>query len=283
MGARPSSFRRGGGFLNGVDAVITGYIFTDAFNGKDFVPGKDPKTHKDKFHSLYVSLSARVDGAEEDVTTTLFAGGYDDFEVSDDGHTLTPVEDGRELGGGTAFAKLITSLVEAGFPETNLSETKINYEPIIGTRVRFIQRVNAEDTKKLGKNKDKKTGKEYDRKDLIIETVYELASKTPQAKGKTAAKSSATTRAVKGKASTPPVEDIKDLSGRALLEIVQAAGGSITKQKTSMKTLLTPLLKGNPQRDAVRQWLQNDDNLNELMADGAIAYDQESGEIQVAG
>ncbi len=276
MGARPSQFKRGGGFLNGVDAVITGYQFSDEFNGKPFVPGKDPKTHKDKFHSLYVSLSARVDGAEEDVTTTLFAGGYDDFEVSDDGHTLTPVEDGRELGGGTAFAKLITSLVEAGFPETNLSETEINYEPIIGTRVRFVQRVNAEDTKKLGKQKDKKTGKEYERKDLLIETVYELAkankpaAKSAKPAGKTA----------KGAA---PVEDIKDLSGRALLEIVQAAGGSITKQKTSMKTLLTPLLKGNPQRDAVRQWLQNDDNLNELVADGAIAYDQESGEIQVAG
>src|SRR6266404_1481139 len=184
MGARPSSFKRGGGFLNGVDAVITGYTWTDAFNGKEFVAGKDPKTKKDKFHSLYFVLSARADGAEEDVTTTLFAGGFEDFEVSDDGHTLTPVEDGRELGGGTAFAKLLTSLVEAGFPETNLSETEINYEPIIGTRVRFVQRVNAEDTKKLGKQVDKKTGKQYERKDLIIETVYDLPTSAAKSNGK---------------------------------------------------------------------------------------------------
>jgi hypothetical protein len=81
MGARPSAFRKsGGGFLNQVDGVIAGYEFTDEFNGVAFVPGK--VAGKDKFHSLYCVLSARVDGAEEDVTTTLFVGGADDFEVS---------------------------------------------------------------------------------------------------------------------------------------------------------------------------------------------------------
>ena len=279
MGARPSQFKRGGGFLNGVDGVIAGYQWTDEFNGNEFKAGKDPKTGKEKFHSLYYSLQVRVDGAEEDVTTTLFAGGYDDFEVSDEGHTLTPVEDGRELGASTAFAVFLDSLCypngrsgEAGFPEERLSETEINYEPIIGTRVRFEQKVNAEATKKLGKVKDKKTDRLYDRKDLVVTNVYDLPSNKPA--GKSAAKGKP---AAKG---APATEDIKDLAGRALVEIVQAAGGSIVKAKLSMKTLTTPLLKGNPQRDAVRKYLcDGDANLAEYAEDGIITY--EDGVITV--
>lgn len=273
MGARPSSFKKSGGFLNGVDGVISGYQFTDEFNGVAFVAGKDPKTKKERFHSLYTVLSVRVDGADEDVTTTLFTGGADDFEITDDGHTLSPIEEGRELGANTAFAKLVVSLVEAGFPESNLPEDVINFESIIGTRARFEQRVNVEDTKKLGKRKDKKTGKEYERQDLVITQVYELASKS----GKTAPKAP-----VKGaKSAKPAVQDISELAGKALLEIVQAAGGSITKAKLSMKTLTTPLLKGNPNRDAVRKFLcDGDDNLEAIAETGIVTYDKSTGEIE---
>ena len=273
MGARPSSFKKSGGFLNGVDGVISGYQFTDEFNGVAFVAGKDPKTKKERFHSLYTVLSVRVDGADEDVTTTLFTGGADDFEVTDDGHTLSPIEEGRELGANTPFAKLVVSLVEAGFPESNLPEDVINFESIIGTRARFEQRVNVEDTKKLGKRKDKKTGKEYERQDLVITQVYELASKIVKAAPKAPVKSA--------KSVKPAVQDISELAGEALLEIVQAAGGSITKAKLSMKTLTTPLLKGNPNRDAVRKFLcDGDDNLEAIAESGIVTYDKSTGEIE---
>ena len=39
-GARPSSFKKGGGFLDGVDLTIVDYQFTDEFNGQPFKPGK---------------------------------------------------------------------------------------------------------------------------------------------------------------------------------------------------------------------------------------------------
>ena len=113
MGARPSTYKKGGGFLNGVDGTITGYQWTDEFNGKAFVAGRDPKTKKERFHSLYLVPTVRVDGADEDVNTTLFAGGYDDYEVSEDGLTLTdPAGGDVSIGANTAAGKLLQSLVD---------------------------------------------------------------------------------------------------------------------------------------------------------------------------
>lgn len=264
MGARPSQFKRGGGgFLKGVDGVITGYEMTDQFNGNAYsaakVNGKVP------FHSLYCVLSARVDGADEDVTTTLFVGAADDFEVTDDGHTLTPVEEGRELGANTPFAKLITSLVEAGFPETNLPEDSINFESIIGTRVRFEQRTDVEGTKKLGKRKDKKTGKEYDRQDLVIDQVYSLpGTQTTAAPTKVAGKAPAAKAAGKTAKATAPAAgtDVAELAAETVTAIVVDADGSITKTKLGMK-LIAKLMK-HPAREDVRKWVNEDANLSSI-------------------
>lgn len=271
MGARPSSFKRSGGFLNNVEGVISGYEFTDEFNGEPFKPGRDPKTKKEKFHSLYCVLSVRVDGADEDVTTTLFVGGAEDFSVEDDGHTLVPTEEGHELGANTSFAKLITSLVEAGFPETNLPEDKINYESIIGTRGRFVQRKNEADTKSLGKRKDKKTGKEYDRTDLVVETVLDLpgtaaapAPKKPSTGGKANPPSKTAKKPAPAAAAAEPEVDLNDLAATTLVEIVAEAGGSIPKSKLSMK-VLTKLMK-HPQREDVRKLVFTDEFLEQ---DGA--------------
>jgi hypothetical protein len=271
MGARPSAFKKsGGGFLNNVDGVISGYQMTDEFNGVAFTPGR--VNGKEKFHSLYCVLSARVDGAEEDVTTTLFVGGADDFEISEDGHTLTPVEDGRELGANTAFAKLITSLVEAGFPETNLPEDEINFESIIGTRVRFVQRTDVEGTKKLGKRKDKKTGKEYDRQDLVIEQVYSLpGASAPTAAGKAAPKAKATAAKAGGKkaaAAATQGEDVAELASSTLIDILGENDGSISKAKLGM-AVLKKLMK-HAQREDVRKFLADNDSLGSI--DG-IAFD----------
>lgn len=274
MGARPSQFKKGGGFLNNVDGVITDYQFTDEFNGEPFKAGKDPKTKKEKFHSLYCVLSVRVDGADEDVTTTLFVGGADDFEVSDDGHALTPAEDGRELGAGTPFAKLITSLVEAGFPETNLPEDEINYESIIGTRVRFTQKKDEEGTKRLGKRKDKKTGKEYDRQDLVIDQVYDLPGSAAPAKAGKAAPAKA------GKGGKAQAPDVSELALDTLKAVLKRAGGSIAKGKPLSMAVLAKLMK-HPQREEVRLFLLEDSNLQEFADadDSDVTFNAKKGVI----
>lgn len=283
-GARPSSFKKGGGFLDGVDLVIRDYQFTDEFNGDSFKPGKikgaDGKP-MEKPHTLNVLLTVRVEGADEDTTTTLkAANNFDEWEVSDDGYTITPVTEGTELSAGTSFAKLITSLCEAEpKAEALLPEDSINYQGIIGIRLRTVQRTDAERTKKFGQKVDKKTGKGYDRKDLVVEQVYELPGEKPApVKGK-GGKANPPSKTAKGKpAPVADVEDLDTLSKTTLIEIVADAGGSIAKSKLSMK-VLTKLMK-HPQREDVRKLIFTDDFL--AQADGWV-YDKAKQTVSIEG
>lgn len=314
MGARPSQFKKGGGFLNNVDGVIADYVFTDEFNGEPFRAGKDPKTKKEKFHSLYFLLSGRADGADENVSTSLFAGGADDFNISEDGKTIwdaayeTEEEaiaaeaekpgSTRSLGAGTALGKFITSLVQAGFPETSLPEDRINFEPIVSTRVRFVQKKDEESTKKLGKRKDAKTGKEYDRQDLLVDQVYDLpgaeapaAVATPAKKvgvGKTPPTSQAkplggAKAGAKGKAAAPAAVDIDALTTTTLTAILaeerdaETGIGSIQKSKLSMR-VLKALMK-DPNRDDVRKRIFEDAFLGSK--DAPWAFDKATGVIEM--
>src|ERR1700676_2655723 len=147
MGSRQSRFKKGGGFLDQVDCVITGYEMTDSFAGKPYVPGKmkDLKTGKsvDKPHSLNCQLSVRVDGAEEDTTAMLrVAKNFDDWAISDDGHTITQ-EGETALGSSSQWGKFIQTWeakAEQGAESDEFDDNAFKYTPIIGSRVRLIQR-----------------------------------------------------------------------------------------------------------------------------------------------
>jgi hypothetical protein len=280
MPARQSQFRKSGGFLNQVDATIVGYRFTDEFNGEPFKPGKKPGTKEDRFHCLYLVPHVLIDGAEEAVTTTLFAGGWEDWDVSEDGHTLTPAEDGRQLGAGTAASIFIQSIEEQGHPVENADypEGVYNYEPMIGMRVRLVQRNNEEATSRLGKRQDKKTGKLYSRQDLVVETVYS-AGEAPRAASaaKTAPKAAKAVKAAgrpNGKvAGAPAVEadEVKALAAGTLIDILKE-NSPILKTKLSMAILRA--LPKHDLREPVRKWVFVDDNLAELAEEGVISFDK---------
>lgn len=270
MSSRPSAFKKSGGFLNGVDGVIESYEFTDAFNGEDYKATKDPKTGKVKFHSLNCLLGVKVDGAEDVVYTTLFVGGYDDFTISDDGLTLTPNEDGRELGAGVAFTILIASLCQAGFPEENLPEDEINFEAIIGTRVRFEQKKNEEATKKLGKRAGK-DGKTYDRQDLVITNVYDLPGKAAKpAAGKTAAKPA-------GKVKKSAEPDFTGVATETVLAVLAANDGQVAKSKLAMK--VTQKLLKHENREEIRILATSDEF---LATKAGWTYNAKKGIIAIA-
>jgi hypothetical protein len=265
MGSRQSQFKTGGGFLNGVDGVITGYKFTDEFNGREF----DPKSGA--FHSLYCAVSVRVDGAEEDVTQHLFAGGADDYEISDDGLTLTdPAGGSCRIGGKTGAALFFGSFMEVGKCEDSFSDDEaiVNFEPAIGARVRFVQRKNAEATAKKGQRVDKKTGKKYDRTDLVIDTVYELATEAPApVKGKA-------TKPV-AKATKAPALDLDAICGQAVVEIVTRLGKPTGVKQFSMESLKSDVLKSaeaKPHATAIRKRIMEPEFLTALSDGDSVEY-----------
>ena len=284
-GARPSAFRKGGGFLNDVDGVITGYQFTTEFNGKA------GKRNKNGFLSLYAALSVRVDGSDEDVTTHLFVGSADDWEISDDGLTLTPAEgkDGEplnvNLNGKAGFGLFIASLVDKGFPETNLSETETNFEPIIGWRVRFAQQVNEASNKKSGKRKDKKTGKEYDRTDVVVSQVYGPAQGNKGAGKSTARPTGKTTtsRSSKpaGKSNGKIQEsDLTEDADTVLLEILGDKDGEVARRSLSIE--VTKRRMKDPNRDAIRELIYSEGYLTSAEERGLIGFDQKTQTISAA-
>lgn len=309
MGARPTSFKKGGGFLDGVDVTFVDYQFTDEFNGEPFKPGKikdDKGKLIDKPHNVNAFITFQVDGAEEPTTTTLkVSGNFDDWAISDDGHamwdasyeTIEEAEandaDAKQLPAGTAFAKFVTSFVEAdatGQLVESLPEARIDYSALIGARIRTVQKTDAERTKKYGQKKSK-NGKSYDRKDLVVEQIYSFGEEAEQAPAPTpakaipkpAAKAVATKPAAKptpakakGKPAPAPEPefDLDAETSSALKEVLQAAGGSLKKGQLSMKLLNARMQ--HPEREAIRKRVFDDEFLASV--DG-VSYDKAKGTV----
>lgn len=277
MGARPSSFKKSGGFLNGVDGVITGYRFTSEFNGVAFTPGKW-QDGSEKIPNLNFELAYRVDGSENDAHTPLRAGNMNAFDVSEDGLTITPIQDGYELSANTAFARFVQTLVAPtgggdGFPEDRLPEDVFNYETIIGTRVRFAQEPVLD--RKTGKptvrkvTKGTHAGKEFPNTTTVIETVYTLpvASAKKAVAGKPAAAKGAKVAAV----------SVEDLAIATQLGILEANGGTIEKKKLTTRVIIA--LKDDPNQGAVRKMVATD----EFQAlEAGWSYDATTGVIELA-
>lgn len=275
MGARPSSFKKGGGRLNGVDGVITGYEFTTTY---PFGDGNQKK--KSDFNSLYFVQSVRQDGADEDILDPLWAGNADNFEISDDGLTITPVEEGFGIGLNSDLGKFINSMCENGFPETNLPDDNepINYEAIIGTRCRFVQVAqvgrDGKPMKRVAKA-GKYKGKEFDQTSTQVSAVLALpGDKSSSKAGKPAKTAGKVAGPVKGKAAK--ADDVSDLAKETLLSILaDQDDNSIAKAKIRMKIfgLFGAKHPQRAQRDAVVKYLFDDDNLTTLAESGEISYD----------
>lgn len=289
-GSRPSAFRTGGGFLNDVDGRITDYEFTTEFPGS----GKTRRKSKSAFNSLYCVLSVRVDGAEEDVQTTFFAGSADDWEISDDGHTLTDSTDdnGANLSSKVGWGLFLSTMVDKGFPEESLPENEVNFEAIIGWRVRFVQQVNEASTAKVGKRKDRKTGKEYDRTDIVVAKVYEK-EETRKGTGKTAARPTSAAQSKGGsskmmttsRSSGKPngkaqEEDLTEDADTVLLEILADKDGEIKRKSLSIE--VTKRRMKDPNRDAIRELVYGEGYLTGAEERGLIAFDQKTQTITAA-
>jgi hypothetical protein len=272
MGARPSSFKRGGGYLNGVDVTLVGYTFLVG----DAAEIKKGNRKGEMFTPLSLVPEFQEDGASETKTQRLLIGDATNFgDVSEDGLTLdTP--DGQVFGASSEAGIFLASLCDSPvFPEDRFEDTneRINLEPMIGTRMRLVQEVNAEKTKRQGQQTGK-DGKMYDRKDLKVGEVYSVAATGKAAKGKPVA----------GKKAAVVEFDAQDAADTVLPVIVEKAGGTLQKRQLSAKFQVTvtskhPLYEN---RDAIRDLILSDDYLNEASERGIIEYDAKKQVLSVA-
>jgi len=217
----------GGGFLNNVDAKIIGYKFTNDF------PGENAK--QDEETKLYMILTVREDGADEDSETTLNGGGGEFFEISEDGQTLTSVDADRapKLWSEGGIYKFIDSLVDAepliGERLGDVEETKAqNFAAIIGTRVRLKQVAVIKDGKPLMRKvkKGKFAGKEFPVTNLAVEKVLELP-------------------AVAGAKAAAPKTGKKNTNGSGKPAAAAAAAAVDTSAADNFVTSLLAAAKGN--------------------------------------
>lgn len=265
MGARPSSFKKGGGFLNNVDAKIASYEITDTFPGSE-----GEKSSNSDFNPLFFVLTVRPDGADKDESTTLLMGSSDDFEIEDEGKTIVPV-DGAGLRANTPFAFFLDSMIEAGFPESNLpdDDEPINFEAILNWRVRLVQVADTDAMAKMAKKaktskgkyndqgqKKGKDGKYYNLTRLKVDQVYGEDEAKPAAKGaKVGTKVAVVTKAGKG-----ATTNIEDEAVSTLLAILTDNDGSVPKASLPNKTTQKLGMK-HPKRDEIRKLVYSDEFL----------------------
>lgn len=280
MGARPSSYKGGGGALNDVDGTIRGLVFTDEFNGEPFKPGKNAEG-KEKFHSLFARVTIQVDGAEEEVPQNFFVGDADKWEVGDNGTSLVPHDDDDQLGKSAPFSKFMASLVKAEFDEDNLPEDEFEFEAIIGARCHFAQEVVID--RKTGKprqrtaKKGKYKGKTFDDTTTIVTKFYGMddSDEAPSAKP---SKASGSKPAGKGK--KVKEEDAEETAGTLVIAVLEDAPRKTIKKAKLRMAVINKLGPGHPQKDAVLKAALDDDFLKQLEG---VEYSVKSGVLTLEG
>jgi hypothetical protein len=271
MGVKPSGYKTGG-FLNGVDVVWEGY----AFQAKTFTAKVGDNAGED-FTPVNLELTFRLDGADEPVKTWLRMGLADSWGgIMEDGKRLgTP--DGQSLSSNSQVGTFIASLVQAGLAEKELDADDnpeyLSFEHLVSQkpRLRLIQPVNVEKTEKFGQQKNRKTGKTFDRRDLKVEKFYGFTASS-QNGGKKAINGS-------GKTIEPKTEDLTDLAVKTLQGILKDAGGSIVKTKLPVK--VGQKLSKHPQFEDVRKLVCSDAFLRSGGPNGGSdwAYDADTQTI----
>ena len=270
----------GGGKFNNVDGVITAYEFTTVH---PFAKEGNQRSRSD-FSPLYGVLTAQMDGAKEADVDVLLVGSADDFEISDEGKTITPVEEGRSVWAKGQWGKFIASLEKLGCETENADydENVFNYEPIVGRRVRFQQEQQFDKggklKKRMGKGRDG-TPREYNDTTTIVVADYGMAPSIQKGARKgppftTAARASKPNGAAKE-------VDLTDTADEALVGLLDKFGGSAPKAKLVSAPAQLFLKKNFPENsDELRKIIYDDDYLNDAVKRGVVSKYKQSDKLQ---
>jgi hypothetical protein len=251
-------FRTGGGFLNGVAGTITGVrTFAEASKSSEF-------------SKLMVQLSIRQDGADVDVSPWPFFAGSAEGCTFNDGPSFESDNDDFRLGGKTDWSGFLIPMLALS-PELEDRLTPTDYSGLIGVRCQFVQETDVEKTKQFGKQKGKE-GKEYDRKNLRVESVLDL----PTVKAKTNGAAKVPAKGAKAKGA-----DVSGLAAETVVSILTDNDGTLAFPKLKMKVFGAFGAKHpqRDQRDAVLAYLGDSTNIAGL--DG-VEFDGKTQTISLA-
>ena len=268
MGARPSSFSKGGGMFSG-EGKIAGYEF---FVGETTKVKNGPRKGED-FTPLSLNVSFRMDGADQDVSKRLLVGDADFFGEVTDGNQVLQTPNGQNISAKSEAGIFIQTLCESGFEETRFDESNdyIDYRPMVGTRIVLVNEVNEEKTKRQGKEKNTKTGKEYDRRDLKVARVLALPTAgipTSVRVGRSMAAPTSSNSKTNGSGKADAA--LETLASETLVNILaDTKEGTLPKSKLRMK-VIAALGPKHPQRADIEKLLHNDAF---LAAVEGVAYD----------
>lgn len=274
MSFRDAIKRGGGGFFSG-DGTLVDY----EFNTRDTKKG------------TWVQFVPQVqfDGVEGLRDQNFFLGSEDDYEISDDGKSVT-MKDGENVsfGESTGFGKLMDSLCTAaekaglelekdlGLPKLDEGEA-LNLESLIDRRFRLKQVVDEKATEKFGKRKatkGKHKGKEFDRTNSIIEAILGETKGAKKAAGKPAGKKSAKDEDADGDDAD---DSLNDEAEAVLRDIIDNSKGPMYAKNLSVKA--SQALLKNKNKDALRKLILDSefrDTLSWLKEDkkGVLTIDE---------
>ncbi len=265
MGFRDGIRKPGGGILHNRIGMVRDYRFTTDTPWDQKSRGKGKEL-------LYLELSIREDGSDQDTVQPLFIGSEEFLVVSDDEKDLTDAErDTISVNAETGAGKFLLSMLDAEFPENRLPDLKggdpLNLQGIIGTRFRFEQRVN----EALTKEKGKKDGK-WNYTDLVVSEVVSL----PDAK---AGKSNGAAKGAKPTTAAGAGEDTADIATEAVVAVVGAADKQTLNIKRLKMAVLGNIGMKHPRRQAVVDYVADPANIAAM--DG-IAFNEKSGMVSLA-
>lgn len=231
VGLGPSNFRSGDGFLDDKTVVFSNVHFRDDFK----YTGKD-----DMVELLVLSVDMTPDDGETTYTQQFSLGktANENFGVAKDKHSLFLKVDGKSISENSKYGKLATSLVNAGFPESDIDDGVHNLNGLKAHMGRTVVKMKIE-----GEMKDV----DY----LLVEKVFMDGERASAGVGVSAS--------ANGKATEEQIETARDMLGEALDRKPQLTMDEAFKRVNRL-ALKNKSLSGS-ERDAITELIQNEDFL----------------------
>jgi hypothetical protein len=211
----PSTFLAGGGLIDDVDVeVVDAQFVLFDYNGKVATPVPA------------LGLSLKELGDEGKTHDQYFsAGDAQYFAPSDDGTSLIPTGDKTSISSSSKCGLFLTSLVNAGVPESFLASG--NIKDLVGMQFHVVQQAAPKRTggKFQGQQKENAT-------DLVVSKLIAMPGEGAAATTKKPAGKAAPAK-TNGAAAAPVDEALASATEEAIINVLAQQGGTVLKKDIS--------------------------------------------------